>query len=94
MDGIKKLKNEPTRALQEIVARCRPYFDRGASEALPAAERQQYYAALFLLAERGDLLSAGWRTPEPDAGRPRDDRQRASQRAAPRARPGRARKVA
>ena len=92
MDGIKKLKNAPTRALQEIVARCRPYFDRGASEALPATDRQQYYAALFTLAERGDLLSAGWRTPDGD--RPRDDRERASQRVAPRARTSRARKAA
>lgn len=77
MDGIKKLKNETTRALQGIIARCRPYFDRGASATLSTADRQQYYAALFLLAERGDLLSIDWH--DRDGSRPRDDRQRASQ---------------
>ncbi len=83
MDGIKKLKNEPTRALQDIVARCRPYFDRGASEALSATERQQYYAALFILAERGHLVTADGAMPS--RARPRDLRQRAPQTGAPRA---------
>jgi len=92
MDGIKKLKNEPTRALQEIVARCRPYFDRGASEALSATERQQYYAVLFILAERGHLVTAECAPPVRD--RPRDLRQRAPQTGAPRVPHGRARKAA
>jgi DNA primase len=76
MDGIRNFKNQPLQALQDIVARCRPYFDRGESHLLPAVERRQYYAALFQLAERGGLESVDWGTR--GASRPRDDRQRTS----------------
>jgi len=77
MDGIRNVTRKPLRTLQEIVVRCRPYFDRGESQLLSAAERQQYYAALFQLAERGGLESVDWGMR--DLARPRDDRQRASQ---------------
>ena len=86
MDGIKKLRNEPTQALQELVARCRPYFDRGTSQMLSPADRQNYYAALFLLAQRDGLVAMDWQMR--DGSRTRDDRQRASQESRRRVRYG------
>ena len=88
MDGIRNLRNEPTEALRDIVARCRPYFDRGESQALTPAERQRYYAALFILAERGGLMAMDWQMR--DGGRIRDDRARVSLEAGAAIRPKRA----
>lgn len=92
MDGIKKLRTEPTRALQKIIAHCRPYFDRGASEALQAVDRQRYYAALFILAERGHLQAGDGS--EPDRARQREVRPRVPHGPGSRAMHRRARKAA